>query len=104
MAGSLSAQTLTDVINEFNLGVSNVNNQEYDASLEHFNHVITLAEAVGDSAADRPAAARSGPRPPSRCPRESRRSIGFPRAVLPCLCLARFHPTRLGSSGAVLRG
>ncbi|MCP4310730.1 MAG: tetratricopeptide repeat protein [Bacteroidetes bacterium] len=52
VAGSISAQTLTDVINEFNEGVSNVNNQEYDASLEHFNQVLTLAEAVGDSAAE----------------------------------------------------
>lgn len=52
MAGSISAQTLTDVIHEFNDGVSKVNNQEYDASLEHFNHVLTLAEAVGDSATE----------------------------------------------------
>jgi len=52
MAGSLSAQTLTDVINEFNEGVAKVNNQEYDASLEHFNQVVTLAGVVGDSASD----------------------------------------------------
>jgi tetratricopeptide (TPR) repeat protein len=52
VAGSISAQTLTDVINEFNKGVDKVNNQEYDASLEHFNQVLTLAEAVGDSAAE----------------------------------------------------
>ena len=50
MAGSLSAQTLTDVINEFNEGVAKVNNQEYDASLEHFNQVLTLAETVGAEA------------------------------------------------------
>ena len=33
IAGALSAQTMTDVINEFNAGVEKVNNQEYDASL-----------------------------------------------------------------------
>jgi tetratricopeptide (TPR) repeat protein len=52
MAGSLSAQTLTDVINEFNEGVAKINTQEYIASLDHFNQVLTLAEAVGDSATD----------------------------------------------------
>ncbi len=52
VAGSISAQTLTDVINEFNVGVDKVNNQEYDASLEHFNQVLLLAETVGDSAAE----------------------------------------------------
>ncbi len=52
IAGALSAQTMTDVINEFNAGVEKVNNQEYDASLEHFNHVLTLAETVGDSASE----------------------------------------------------
>lgn len=52
LAASLTAQTLTDVINEFNEGVEKVNNQEYDASLDHFNQVLTLAEAVGDSASE----------------------------------------------------
>lgn len=52
MAGSLSAQTLTDVINEFNEGVAKINSQEYETSLEHFNQVLTMAEVVGDSAAD----------------------------------------------------
>ncbi len=47
----LSGQaTLTDVINEFNTGVEKLNNQEYENSIEHFNQVISLAEAVGDSA------------------------------------------------------
>jgi tetratricopeptide (TPR) repeat protein len=50
LAGSLTAQTLTDVINEFNEGVAKVNNQEYDASLDHFNQVVTLAETVGAEA------------------------------------------------------
>ncbi len=52
LAGSMSAQTLTDVINEFNTGVEKLNNQEYEVSIEHFNQVITLAETVGDEAAD----------------------------------------------------
>jgi len=52
LAGSLSAQTLTDVINEFNAGVENVNNQEYIPSVEHFNAVLSMAEVVGDSAND----------------------------------------------------
>ncbi len=50
VAGSLSAQTQTDVINEFNAGVANVNSQEYKLSVEHFNQVLSLAEVVGDSA------------------------------------------------------
>ena len=57
VAGALSAQTMTDVINEFNEGVEKVNNQEYDASLVHFNQVLTLAETVGDSAKDMKASA-----------------------------------------------
>ncbi len=52
MAGSMSAQTLTDVINEFNTGVEKLNNQEYDVSIEHFNQVLALAETVGDEAND----------------------------------------------------
>jgi tetratricopeptide (TPR) repeat protein len=52
LAGSLSAQTLTEVINEFNTGVEKLNGQEYDAALEHFNQVLTLAETVGDEAND----------------------------------------------------
>jgi len=52
MLGSLSAQTLTDVINEFNEGVARVNSQEYESSVQHFNEVLSMAEVVGDSAAD----------------------------------------------------
>lgn len=52
MAGTLTAQTLTDVINEFNTGVEKVNNQEYEVSIEHFNQVITMAATVGDEAND----------------------------------------------------
>jgi tetratricopeptide (TPR) repeat protein len=52
LAGTLSAQTMTDVINEFNTGVENVNGQEYVSALEHFNQVLTMAEVVGDEAND----------------------------------------------------
>ena len=52
LAGTLSAQTLTDVINEFNAGVEKLNAQEYDAALENFNQVLTMAEVVGDEAND----------------------------------------------------
>jgi tetratricopeptide (TPR) repeat protein len=52
IVGTLSAQTLTDVINEFNEGVAKINSQEYESSLEHFNQVLTMAEVVGDSATD----------------------------------------------------
>ena len=52
LAGSLSAQTLTDVINEFNTGVEKLNNQEYEVSLEHFNQVLAMAGTVGDEAND----------------------------------------------------
>jgi len=52
IVGSLSAQTLTDVINEFNAGVEKLNNQEYDPALDHFNKVIELSETVGDEASE----------------------------------------------------
>lgn len=52
LAGSLSAQTLTDVINEFNTGVEKLNNQEYEVSVQHFNQVLTMAETIGDEAND----------------------------------------------------
>jgi tetratricopeptide (TPR) repeat protein len=50
--GCLSAQTMTDVINEFNAGVDKVNTQEYDVSIDHFNKVISMAATVGDEAND----------------------------------------------------
>jgi len=52
MAATLSAQTLTDVINEFNTGVEKLNGQEYVIALEHFNQVVTMAEVVGAEADD----------------------------------------------------
>ena len=59
MAGTLSAQTLADVINEFNAGVENLNNQEYESALDHFNQVLTLAETVGAEADDMKAQAET---------------------------------------------
>ena len=50
LAGTLSAQTLTDVINEFNTGVEKLNNQEYLVSIDHFNQVLSMAESVGAEA------------------------------------------------------
>ena len=52
LAATVSAQTLTDVINEFNTGVAKLNAQEYVVALEHFNQVLSMAEVVGDSAND----------------------------------------------------
>ena len=52
LAATVSAQTLTDVINEFNTGVEKLNSQEYDVALEHFNQVLTMAETVGAEAND----------------------------------------------------
>jgi len=52
LTSMLSAQTLTDVINEFNMGVEKLNSQEYEVSIEHFNQVIALAEQVGDEGND----------------------------------------------------
>lgn len=52
LTATLSAQTLTDVINEFNTGVEKLNNQEYEQSVEHFNQVLAMAETVGDEASD----------------------------------------------------
>jgi len=59
LAGTLSAQTMTDVINEFNAGVERLNGQEYDAALEHFNQVLSMAETVGDEASDMKAQAET---------------------------------------------
>ena len=52
LAGSLAAQTLTDVINEFNTGVEKLNNQEYEVAINHFDQVLSMAETVGDEAND----------------------------------------------------
>ena len=58
LAATLTAQTLTDLINEFNEGVAKVNNQEYDASIEHFNQVLVMAETVGTEADEMKAKAK----------------------------------------------
>lgn len=52
LTATLSAQTLTDVINEFNTGVEKLNNQEYEVSIEHFNKAISMSETVGAEAND----------------------------------------------------
>ena len=59
LAGTLSAQTMTDVINEFNAGVEKLNAQEYDAALENFNQVLAMAEVVGAEADDMKAQAQT---------------------------------------------
>ena len=59
LTSMLSAQTLTDVINEFNTGVEKLNGQEYEVSLEHFNQVLTLAGQVGAEADDMKAQAEN---------------------------------------------
>lgn len=51
-SGSLVAQTLTDVINEFNAGVESLNGQAYETALDQFNNALALSDQVGDEAAD----------------------------------------------------
>lgn len=58
LAATLSAQTLTDVINEFNIGVEKLNGQEYEVALEHLNQVLIMAEVVGAEADDMKAQAQ----------------------------------------------
>ncbi len=48
--GSIFAQTLTDVINEFNTGVESLNGQSYETALEQFNNSLELCEVVGEEA------------------------------------------------------
>jgi len=50
--GILSAQTLTDVINEFNAGVESLNGQSYETALTQFNNCLALCDVVGEEAAD----------------------------------------------------
>ncbi|MEX0982673.1 MAG: tetratricopeptide repeat protein [Bacteroidales bacterium] len=52
VSGSLYAQTLTDVINEFNAGVESMNGQSYESALAQFNAVLDLCEVVGEEADD----------------------------------------------------
>jgi len=51
-SGSLAAQTLTDVINEFNAAVESLNGQSYETALDQFNNALALSEQVGEEAAD----------------------------------------------------
>jgi tetratricopeptide (TPR) repeat protein len=46
-ASSLFAQTLTDVINEFNAGVESLNGQSYETALTQFNNCLALCDVVG---------------------------------------------------------
>jgi tetratricopeptide (TPR) repeat protein len=53
IAGMVTAQqTMTDVINEFNAGVENINGQSYETALVQFNNCLALCDVVGDSAVD----------------------------------------------------
>jgi len=48
-AGTIFAQTLTDVINEFNAGVESLNGQSYETALTQFNNCLALCD-VGHGA------------------------------------------------------
>src|SRR6056297_473166 len=50
--GSIFAQTLTDVINEFNAGVESLNAQSYETALDQFNNALAMSEEVGEEAVD----------------------------------------------------
>lgn len=52
VSGSLLAQTLTEVINEFNAGVESMNAQSYESALDQFNACLELCEVVGEEADD----------------------------------------------------
>jgi tetratricopeptide (TPR) repeat protein len=52
VSGTIFAQTLTDVINEFNAGVESLNGQSYETALTQFNSSLELSEAVGEEAND----------------------------------------------------
>jgi tetratricopeptide (TPR) repeat protein len=56
--GSLFAQTLTDVINEFNAGVESLNGQSYETALSRFNACLELCDVVGEEADDMKAQAQ----------------------------------------------
>jgi tetratricopeptide (TPR) repeat protein len=49
---SMFAQTLTDVINEFNAGVESLNDQAYKTALTQFNKSLELCEVVGEESDD----------------------------------------------------
>lgn len=52
VSGILSAQTLTDVINEFNAGVESLNGLSYETALTQFNNCLALCDVVGNEADD----------------------------------------------------
>ncbi|MEX0986878.1 MAG: tetratricopeptide repeat protein [Bacteroidales bacterium] len=51
-SGPVFAQTLTDVINEFNSGVASLNEQSYESALAKFNNCLALCDVVGEDAED----------------------------------------------------
>ena len=57
-ASALSAQTLTEVIKEFNAGAESLKDQEYETALEHFNKSLEMSEVVGEEADDMKAKAQ----------------------------------------------
>lgn len=57
-SGCLFAQTLTDVINEYNAGAESLNDQAYETALAHFNKSLEMSEVVGDEADDMKSKAR----------------------------------------------
>lgn len=51
-AGTVMAQTLTDVINEFNAAVESLNGQSYETALTQFNNCLALCDVVGEEATE----------------------------------------------------
>ncbi len=49
---SVNAQTLTDVINEYNAGAESLNGQSYETALTQFNNCLALCDVVGDEASE----------------------------------------------------
>jgi len=52
VSGTLSSQTIADVINKYNDGVSKLNAQEYDGALDIFKETLSLCDQVGAEADD----------------------------------------------------
>lgn len=46
------AQTFDDVVTKFNEGADDINKGDYQTAIDHLQEVISMSEAVGDSAAD----------------------------------------------------
>ncbi len=52
ISGTLFSQTLTEVINKYNDGVSKLNAQEYDGAISLFQETLSMCEQVGNEAND----------------------------------------------------